>query len=191
MAGPRAMDAFRARETPVGNYYADWSNWLPVMQAYEARKASYFGTPAVNLVWGLNTSLGQILAEGLEARWQRHQALGRACRAGLGALGLDQVPFGPDCAAHTMTAPRYPAGVDAGLLNRVAAAGVVLAGGLHPEIKAQYFRIGHMGSAGLGDILATVGALEEGLARSGYRFRLGAGVAAAAAAYPAPAANGR
>ncbi|RPJ37221.1 MAG: alanine--glyoxylate aminotransferase family protein, partial [Chloroflexi bacterium] len=71
MAGQRAMEAFQARKTPVMSYYADWTNWLPVMQAYEARKPGYFGTPAVNLVFALNVSLGQILAEGLDARFAR------------------------------------------------------------------------------------------------------------------------
>ncbi len=83
MAGPRAMAAFNARRTPVANFYADWANWLPVMQAYESRKASYFATPAVNSVWALNVSLGQLLAEGMEARFRRHCALGTACQRGI------------------------------------------------------------------------------------------------------------
>ena len=37
--------------------------------------------------------------------------------------------------------------------------GVVLAGGLHPEIRARYFRVGHMGAARANDVLATVGAI--------------------------------
>jgi alanine-glyoxylate transaminase/serine-glyoxylate transaminase/serine-pyruvate transaminase len=85
-----------------------------------------------------------------------------------------------------MTAPRYPAGVTgAELLPRIKAAGVILAGGLHPKIKAEYFRIGHMGAAKEGDILATIGAIEVGLAGCGYEFEPGVGVAAAAAAYSA------
>ena len=100
------------------------------------------------------------------------------------ALGLSQVPVTPEVAAHTMTAPRYPQGVTAAdLLPRVTAAGAILAGGLHPQIKNEYFRIGHMGPAGLGDILATVGAIETGLAACGYGFERGAGVAAAMAAW--------
>jgi alanine-glyoxylate transaminase/serine-glyoxylate transaminase/serine-pyruvate transaminase len=186
VAGPRAMQAFHERKTPVGNFYADWHKWLPIMEAYEARKPSYFGTPAVNLIWALHASLGQILEEGMEARFTRHRALGCAGQAAINALGLDQVPLSPDHAAHTMTAPRYPAGVGAAdLLPRVKAAGAVLAGGLHPDIKAEYFRIGHMGAARLGDILATIGALEAGLAGCGYEFEVGIGVAAAAAAYQA------
>jgi len=184
VAGPRAMAAFRTRKAPVGNYYADWGNWLPIMEAYEARRPAYFATPAVNLVWALNVSLGQILAEGMEARFRRHHALGRACRAGLAALGLGQVPLAPELAANTMSAPRLPASVSgADLLKYVREAGVILAGGLHPEIRNEYFRIGHMGPTSVNDVLATVNAIESGLARCGYHFERGAGVAAAAKAY--------
>ena len=183
VAGPRAMEAFHQRKSPVGNYYADWSNWLPIMEAYEGRKPSYFGTPAVNLIWALNVSLGQILEEGLDARFERHRALSRAVQQAIAALGLGQVPIADKYAAHTMTAPRYPAGIAGGdLLPRIKKAGAVLAGGLHPEIKAEYFRIGHMGPTNVGDLLATIGALETGLAACGYDFEQGVGVAAAATA---------
>jgi alanine-glyoxylate transaminase/serine-glyoxylate transaminase/serine-pyruvate transaminase len=186
VAGPRALAAWRGRATPVGNYYADWGNWLPIMQAYQARQPSYFGTPAVNLIWALNVSLGQILDEGLEARFARHRALGRACRAAMAALGLGQVPLEPAFAANMLTAPLYPNGIAAtDLLPRIKAAGAVLAGGLHPEIRTKYFRIGHMGPTKLGDLLATVGAIEVGLTGCGYKFEAGAGVAAALAAYQA------
>jgi alanine-glyoxylate transaminase/serine-glyoxylate transaminase/serine-pyruvate transaminase len=184
VAGPRAMAAFKARTKPVLNFYADWTNWLPVMEAYEARKTAYFGTPAVNLIAALNVSLGIILQEGMEARFARHRAISKACKAAVTALGLGQVPLSPDVAANTMTAPRYPAGVaGTDLLPKVTAAGVILAGGLHPAIKAEYFRIGHMGVVNQGDLLATIGALETGLAGCGYAFEPGVGVAAAMASF--------
>lgn len=184
VVGRRAMQYFETRKTPVMNYYADWNNWLPVMQAYEARKPGYFGTPAVNLVWALHVSLGQILQEGMEKRFVRHTAIGQAVKAAVFALGLEQVPVRREIAAHTMTAPRYPVGVEAAaFLPRVAEAGVFLAGGLHPEIKNQYFRIGHMGAVTLGDILATIGAIESALAACGYRFNTGCGLQAAMQAY--------
>jgi len=184
VAGPQAIDAFRRRKTPVANYYADWSNWLPIMEAYEARKPSYFGTPAVNLIWALNVSLGQILAEGMDARFERHRALSRACKQAISALGLAQVPLRPEFAANTMTAPLYPDDIQGTeLLARIKEAGAVLAGGLHPAIRTKYFRIGHMGAANQGDLLATVGALEAGLSRCGYQFQPGAGLSAAAAAF--------
>ena len=92
VASPKALAAFKARKTAVGSYYSDWTNWLPVMQAYEARKSAYFGTPAVNLVFALNVSLGQILQEGLEARFARHIRISKAVKAGITALGMGQVP---------------------------------------------------------------------------------------------------
>ena len=180
VAGPRAMQAFQARKTPVANYYADFTNWLPVMQAYEARKAAYFGTPAVNLIFALNVSLGQILAEGMDARFAHHRKISRAAKAAMRALGLGQVPLRDEIAANTMTAPRFPAGVSGGdFLAAVGKAGVTLAGGLHPAIRAEYFRIGHMGAVKQGDVLATIGAIETALAQCGYSFTPGAGLAAA------------
>jgi len=149
------------------------------MQSYEARKPGYFGTPPVNLIWALDVSLGQILEEGMEARFARHRALACAFRAGMRALGLEQVPVREELAAATLTAPCYPEGVGASLLPCISAAGVLVAGGLHPQIKDRYFRVGHMGAVTPSDILTTVGAVEQGLARAGYRFEPGAGLAAA------------
>jgi len=180
VAGPGAMKTWKERKTPVSHYYGDWNNWLPIMEAYEARKPGYFATPPVNHICALNVSLGQILAEGMEQRFSRHQRIGSAFRAAVGALGLKQVPTDPAYAASTMTAPYYPAGITGQeLLPKVTAAGAILAGGLHPAIKATYFRVGHMGAVKPGDILAAVGAIETGLAGCGYRFEKGTGVAAA------------
>ena len=180
MIGPRALEAFSKRSTPVHNYYADWTNWLPIMQAYEARKTSYFGTPAVNHIFALGVSLRQILAEGMPKRVARHIAMSQACKAGIEALGLSQVPTRAEYAAHTLTAPRYPAGVNgADFLNHVTNAGVTLAGGLLPSMRNEYFRIGHMGAVTLADVLATISAIESALAECGYEFTPGAGVAAA------------
>jgi alanine-glyoxylate transaminase/serine-glyoxylate transaminase/serine-pyruvate transaminase len=180
MVRPPALAALQARKTPVTNYYADWNNWISVMQAYEARKPAYFATPPINHIFALNTSLEMILSEGMEARWQRHERLSRACRAGLKAIGLEQVPLKQKLAAHTVSAPRYPKGVDGSdFLARVAKAGVTLASGLHPDIRSEYFRIGHMGSVSLGDILAVLGAVESGLHGCGHVFTLGSSASAA------------
>ena len=163
----------------MGCYYADWTQWLPIMEAYETRKPGYYGTPAVNLIWALNVSLGQILEEGMEARFARHWRMSEAFKAAMTALGLGQVPLTADLAATTLTAPYYPDGVDATLLKRIKEAGVVVAGGLHPEIRDRYFRVGHMGAVCESDIVVTVGAIESGLAEVGYRFEAGTGLAAA------------
>ncbi len=194
VAGPRAMDAFHRRRTPVGNYYADWTQWLPVMEGYEARQPRYYGTPPVNLIWALNVSLGQILDEGadnadrpgrlhaMDARFARHRRLSQAFKAAVAALGMEQVPVSADLTATTLTAPYFPQGVDRAVLGYIKEAGAIVAGGLHPDIKDRYFRVGHMGVVSASDILATVGAIETGLTRAGYGFEPGAGLAAAQAA---------
>ncbi len=187
VVGPRAMDAFHQRKAPVGCYYADWTQWLPVMEAYQDRKPSYYGTPPVNLIAALNVSLGQILDEGADSsnpmnvRFARHRRLSDAFKATVTALGMKQVPVSADKAATTLTAPYFPDGVDRTMLAHVKEAGAIVAGGLHPDIKPWYFRVGHMGVVNASDILSTVGAIEKGLSRVGYKFEPGVGLAAAQA----------
>jgi len=178
---PKAMAAWRSRKTPVRSLYADFGEWLPIMEAYEAGRPSYFATPAVNLVCALDVSLGQIVREGMEARFARHRHMARAFRAAWRALGLKTLPVHESVMAHTLSALYYPEGVDAGVIARVREQGVVLAGGLHPELKTRYFRVGHMNVVGPGDVLASVGAVERALATAGHRVQPGAAVAAAQA----------
>ncbi len=176
---PRAMAAWRARRTPVRSLYADIGEWLPIMEAYEAGRAADFATPPVNLVCALEVSLGQILREGMEARFARHRRMARAFRAAWGALGLKMLPVSESVTAHTLSALYYPEGVDAAVLGRAREQGVVLAGGLHPELKTRYFRVGHMNVVGPGDVLTTVGAVERALTAAGHRAASGTAVAAA------------
>ncbi|MCY1040623.1 alanine--glyoxylate aminotransferase family protein [Corallococcus sp. bb12-1] len=183
---PRALDAWRKRKAPVASVYADWAEWLPVMEAYEAGKPSYFATPPTSLICALDVSLGQILAEGLEARFERHRRMARAFRAAWSALGLRMLPTSEALAANTLSAVYYPEGVDASLVGRVKAQGAAIAGGLHPELKTRYFRVGHMNRVTAGDVLVTVGAVERALHSGGYRASAsGTAVAAAQAALSA------
>lgn len=176
----KAMNIWKNRKTPVANYYSDWENWLSIMQFYEAGKPSYFGTPAVNLVQALEVSLEIILKEGMDARFERHQKMAKAFRAGLKAMGLKSIPLSEDLSAATLSAPYYPEGINGGeLLAKVNQEGVILAGGLLPEIKGDYFRIGHMGSINRADTLATIGAIEVALKKGGFVFEEGAGLKAA------------
>ena len=174
MASPRAIEAWKNRSQPVANYYADWKNWLPIMQAYANRKPAYFGTPPVNLILALETSLRIILEEGMDRRFDRHRRIGRAFRAAIQAAGLEMIPASEEAAANTLSAPFYPQGIAAGdFLNAVSAEGVILAGGLLADIKPRYFRVGHMGATSRNDLLATVGAMESALQKTGYELESG------------------
>ena len=146
VASERALAARDARRDapPLS---LDWHSWRPVMQAYEDRKAAYFATPPTNLILALAVGLGEILADGMDARFALHARGGRAFSAAWSALSLRPVPTREANTAHTLSALRFPAGVDATLVGRIIERGVIVAGGLHPAIRGEYFRVGHMGYA--------------------------------------------
>jgi alanine-glyoxylate transaminase/serine-glyoxylate transaminase/serine-pyruvate transaminase len=174
----------RARTTLPASLYLDLLEWLPIMQAYEAGKPSYFATPAVSLVGALAASLDAITREGMEARFARHARLAHAFRAGTAAMGLATLPVREELCASTLSALRYPAGIDASLVGAIRDEGVVVAAGLHPELRASYFRVGHMGATGAAEVLTTLAAIERALRRGGHAVQTGAGVSAAMAALP-------
>ncbi|AUC83223.1 alanine--glyoxylate aminotransferase family protein [Lacinutrix sp. Bg11-31] len=177
MASEKAMKVWKNRKTPVPNYYADWSNWLPIMKAYEERRPSYFGTPAVNLIVALETSLKIICKEGIDKRVKRHQDLAKAFRAAIASLNLEILPKSTALAANTLSAVYYPKDIDGALLSaKMIEADVIIAGGLLPEIKATYFRVGHMGSVSANDLMAVLGALERALIVLGHPLEPGKGL---------------
>ena len=140
-------------------------------------------TPAISLVLGLNVALGLILEEGLEAAWERHTRLGRACRAGVKAMGLEL--FSPDeDRSAVVTAVKVPEGVDAGefLLTLRDRFGVQLVGG-QGELKGKIFRIGHIGWFDVFDITTALAAIELALVESGADVERGVTVGRALEAY--------
>jgi alanine-glyoxylate transaminase/serine-glyoxylate transaminase/serine-pyruvate transaminase len=180
VASEAAIATWRARRQKVAAYYADFSEWLPIMHAYEARTPRYFATPAVNLVEALDRSLGLLLEDGLERRVQKHVTTARAFRAAWKALELEPLPTASDHTAHTMSALYYPPGVGPSLIAAARKEGVVIAGGLHPELAPKYFRVGHMGFCPPAHVVRAVGAIERALAAVGHQPRpIGAAVAAA------------
>lgn len=169
VASQKAMKVFEKRKTPVYNYYGDWTNWLPIMKAYEARKPSYFGTPAVNLVLALEKSLELIVKEGMGARFERHRQAGKAMRKALRSAGLEFVSKRDEISANTLTAPICPKNIDLPtLLKAINEEGVILAGALLKGLDFNYFRIGHMGAVNQSDLRATIGAIAHALQKCGH-----------------------
>ncbi|KAF8517979.1 PLP-dependent transferase [Hysterangium stoloniferum] len=168
VASQRAIKVFETRSTPIASYYASWKKWLPIMQAYEQGKPAYFATPPVNLIYALQASLTRIVrgSPSLADRFRLHQEVSQRIKKALKDLGLQQVPFDDSVAANGMTAVYYPTGLLAGdILPQLANKDIVVAGGLHAEIKDKYFRIGHMGitvvDAQRGDINKLISALQD------------------------------
>ena len=135
-------------------------------------------TPAVSLLVGLREALQIMLEDGLAALFARHEALARATRAAMEALGLELLA--PDSPSFACTAVRVPDGVDGRVLVKHVRDryGMTLAGG-QGSLAGQIFRIGHMGDLDGFDILSAIAAVEMALADLGFPAKLGEGTRAA------------
>jgi len=144
---PRAL---RNKVEKPRSYYANVNRWMPIMQAYEEKQASYYATPAVQLIYALKVAYDLLLADGgMEARFQEHKQAADKFRSELRKLGYSFVPVKEEYAAYTMSAVKYPKfnkGSDgAAFRSACKEGGIITAGGLHAKIKDEYFRVGHMG----------------------------------------------
>jgi serine---pyruvate transaminase len=176
---PDALAA--ARAGGASRYVFDWER---TRAAQEALDAPF--TPAVSLVAALDVALGLILDEGLDAAFSRHARLGRACREGIKAMGLEL--FSPDDErSAVVTAVRAPDGVDvAQLLLRLRDRhGIQLIGG-QGRLKGHVFRIGHIGWFDVFDITTALAAVELALAEAGADIERGVAVTRALDAYAEP-----
>jgi serine---pyruvate transaminase len=172
--------AWDARGT-LPRFYLDWELTRKAQQIFDAAF-----TPAVSLVVGLDVALGLLLEQGLEAAFERHVRLGRACREGIKAMGLEL--FSPDDdSAAVVTAVRAPDGVDSGelLLLLRDRHGVTLAPGQGP-LKGKIFRIGHIGYFDVFDIGTALAAVELALTELGADVERGVAVTRAIEAYEQP-----
>jgi aspartate aminotransferase-like enzyme len=173
---PAALEAAARASTP--RYVFDWER----TRKAQAKLDAPF-TPAVSIVRALDVALGLLLDEGLETAFDRHARLGRACREGAKAMGLEL--FSPDEErSAVVTAIRAPDGVDA---TRVVATlrerfGITIANG-QGELKGKIFRIGHIGWFDVFDITTALAAVELVLADSGAEIERGVAVTRALEAW--------
>jgi serine---pyruvate transaminase len=152
-------------------YYFEWERVRTAQAKFDAAF-----TPAVSLVGALNVALGLILEEGLEAAFERHLRLGRACREGVKAMGLEL--FSPDeDRSAVVTAVSVPEEIDsselvASIRDRF---GITLAPGQGP-LKGRIFRIGHIGYYDIFDITTALAGIELALAEMGADVERGVAV---------------
>ena len=130
---------------------------------------------------------GVLVDEGLDAAFARHAALGRACREGVKAMGLDL--FSPDDErSAVVTAILTPEGVHAKelVLELRDRFGITVAGA-HGELGTRMFRIGHIGYYDVLDITTALTAVETLLVERGAAIEPGVAAARALDAYRDPA----
>jgi aspartate aminotransferase-like enzyme len=135
-------------------------------------------TPAVAIVFQVDEGLRLMEAEGMANVFARHETCAAAARAGLLALGFELLAD-QRFASRTVTAARLPEGFDWKPFNAdLKARGLVLAGG-QGKLSGKIFRLGHLGSVTLDEILGAISTLEIVSIEHGRPVEPGIAVAAA------------
>ena len=164
----------------IGSNYFD----LAMVMDYWSEKRLNHHTEATTMLYGARECARVALGEGLEARFARHAAAGRAVVAGARAMGL--TVFGDD--AHRMTNVTgilIPDGVDGeAVRRRMREDFEIEIGAAFGPLQGKIWRIGAMGyNAMKHKVAITLGALEAVLRAEGFATPAGAGVDAALEAW--------
>ena len=168
----------RTGRATLPRFYWDWER----QRRAQASGSTAF-TPATSTVVALVAALGVVLEDGLDAAFARHRALGRACRAGIKAIGLEL--YSPDSdEAAVLTGALTPEGIDAVALRLALRDrhGITIAGG-HGDLVPRLFRIGHIGYVTSDDIAEALAAIEAELTAVGVDLEKGRAAPAALEAY--------
>jgi alanine-glyoxylate transaminase/serine-glyoxylate transaminase/serine-pyruvate transaminase len=179
----RAMDVVRSRKSKVQSWYMDLGLLFSYWGEGGTPTRAFHHTGPISMIYAIHEALRIALAEGLEARFARHQLAHQALVAGLDAMGLSL--FTPQ--AHRLpmlNVVNIPEGVaDLPVRRRLLELGIEIAGGFGP-LAGKTWRIGLMGvNANQGAIHRLLSGLELALAEAGYPVERGAGPAAAARVY--------
>jgi aspartate aminotransferase-like enzyme len=154
--GPRAWDAI-----PANGYRRFF---------WDLRTAKKFAdqgmtptTPPLTLLYAFDAALDLIIAEGVEAVWDRHARLGELTRAGVKALGLEL--FADEAyGSNTVTAFKVPEGMTARrILKHMREKHEIELQGGQAEYADSIVRIGHLGWAFEADLQAVLDGLAEAI----------------------------
>ncbi|MCS6775939.1 MAG: alanine--glyoxylate aminotransferase family protein [Chloroherpetonaceae bacterium] len=140
----RAWQVASARHSPVSVWYFDWQ----LLRGYYDAPHTYHHTVPVNLLFGLQEALCEILEEGLAVRFERHQRVSDALIAGLQAMEV--FPFAQEgYRLPTLNAVRVPEHIrdEVAVRRRLLQEfGIEIGGGLG-ELRGKIWRIGTMGAS--------------------------------------------
>jgi len=175
--GPRAQRVAATGGAP--RRYWDWR-----LREGEETYLWFYGTPPVQMMFGLREALDMLFEEGLAAVFARHHRLAEATRRAVARWGENgdlafqcTVPAGR---SDVVTALRFPSGADPDALRAVCRdrLSVAFGGGIGP-FAGQLLRIGHLGDLNEPMLLGALGGLEVAMRASGVPH-VGGGVDAAA-----------
>ena len=149
----RAME--RARQVKHRGFYTDLLRYVD-----KHREGGFITTPAIPLLWALDVQLDRILAEGMEARWERHRQLQRKTAAWAAGRGCEYASA-EGVRSLTVSCFRPPAGVDPqAIVSGLRQRGFTIGGG-YGDWKPTTFRIGHMGEVRESDLDALLVEIDQ------------------------------
>ena len=135
----------RAKQVPNPGYYFAYEQ---MDKKYEKHQTP--ATPAISLIQALNKQMDDILAEGLENRWQRHKdmaAIVQEWAREYFALYSDERYL-----SLTVTNVKNTRGISvAGLNEELRKRGAIISNG-YGDLKEKCFRIAHMGDLTVEDV---------------------------------------
>jgi aspartate aminotransferase-like enzyme len=135
-------------------------------------------TPAIAVAFQVDEGIRLMQAEGQEGVFARHVTCAAASQAGLEALGF-QLFADKAVRSKTVTAALIPEGLDWKAFNgEIKRRGLVLAGG-QGKLTGKVFRLGHLGSVTLEEIVDALETIEAVSIEWGRDVQQGAAVAAA------------
>ncbi len=148
-----------AESVPDRGWYFD----LVMMENYRVKNSTP-ATPAISLIYALDLQLRRMLAEGLDARFERHANMAR--RAHEWAESRDLALFAPEgFRSKTVTTVDNQLGLDVADLNSyLLAREMRIANGYGP-LKGKTFRIAHMGETTLAHMDMLLEAIDSYLKR--------------------------
>jgi aspartate aminotransferase-like enzyme len=124
------------------------------------QEGGFITTPGIPLLYALDVQLDRILAEGMEARWERHRRLEQRTEEWAASRGCSYASA-PEARSWTVSCLQPPAGVDPqAIVKRLAERGWTIGGG-YGDWKPTTFRIGHMGEVRDSDLEALLAQIDE------------------------------
>ncbi|HLX35254.1 MAG TPA: alanine--glyoxylate aminotransferase family protein [Candidatus Limnocylindrales bacterium] len=135
-------------------------------------------TPAIAVVFQVDEGIRLMNEEGMAGVFARHEASAAATQAGIEALGF-KLFAEPANRSKTVTAAWIPEDLDWKPFNAdLRRRGLILAGG-QGKLTGRIFRVGHLGSVTVEEIIAAMATLEDALLAAGRDVEPGGAVAAA------------
>lgn len=148
----------KAEQVPNRGYYFDF-----LTLAKSMAKMQTPATPAISLLYALDAQLEDMMAEGMEQRFQRHLALRDRTIAWARARGFTLFAA-PSYESPTVTCVNNDRQIDIGALNQfLRERGMIISNG-YGALKGQTFRIAHMGDVQMAEMEALFAAIDAFLA---------------------------